>query len=328
MRHGLPHLLFATALCFPLQALAGGLGPGEWLQRMTASLHSESYQGTFVLQREGRIDTIRVVHAAEDGGYRERLETLTGSEREILRSVDRLSVLKGARAAPDDGSEAAPHWPAGAPVFLLDRHQHYELSLQGKDRIAGFDCRLVLARSLDPFRYTHRYCLHDDTGLPLLSELYDPKGRLLERLAFTELELLDGVAEAALEPTREDAERIEVRADPGHTKPDWEDEDSLGGWLFENLPPGFTAIAATERTVNGARVASRHFVLSDGLASVSVYVEPAEEGQVFEGATRAGATHAIARALAGHQVTVVGDVPKGTVQQVMDAISYHPPRRD
>lgn len=321
MRRGLPFaLVAATAFCcLSLPALAGEQSPADWLQRMTGSLHSESYQGTFVLQRDGRLDAIRVVHAAENGGYRERLETLTGAPREILRSVDRRSALKGARAVAGE----APHWPAGAPVFLLEHHDHYELKDMGADRVAGLDCRMMLARARDTLRYSHRYCLHVATAIPLLSELYDGHGKLLERLAFTDLERLEEVAEAALEPTREDVERIEVRADHGHKKPEWDEQTGMDGWGFGDLPDGFTAIAATERRVGENETHMRHFVLSDGLASVSVYIEKTSGEQMFEGTTRAGATHGAARSIAGHQVTAVGDVPRATVQAVLDAVVYH-----
>ncbi|WP_081618414.1 MULTISPECIES: MucB/RseB C-terminal domain-containing protein [unclassified Thioalkalivibrio] len=321
MRRSLAYaLVAATALCcLPLPVLAGEASPADWLQRMTGSLHSESYQGTFVLQRDDRLDAIRVVHAAENGGYRERLETLTGAPREILRSVDRLSALKGARAAAGE----PPHGPAGAPVFLLERHDYYELKDMGADRVAGLECRMILARARDTLRYSHRYCLHTETALPLLSELYDGHGHLLERLAFTSLERLEEVAEGALEPTQEDAERVEVRADRGHKKPEWDEQTGMDGWHFDALPDGFTAIAATERPVGDGEARLRHFVLSDGLASVSVYIEKTSGERMFEGTTRAGATHGAARSIAGHQVTAVGDVPRATVQGVLDAIVYH-----
>ncbi|WP_019625629.1 MucB/RseB C-terminal domain-containing protein [Thioalkalivibrio sp. ALJT] len=324
MRRSLPFaLVAATALCWlPLSLLAGAASASDWLQRMTASLHAESYQGTFVLQRDDRLDTIRVVHAADNGGYRERLETLTGSPREILRSVDRLSALKGARA--DSKEDTAPHWPASAPVFLLKGHDRYALEDMGMDRVAGLDCRMILARALDTLRYSHRYCLHADTALPLLSELYAGDGALLERLVFTELERLDGVPDDALEPRRADVERIEVRADRGHERLEWDDRTGMGGWGFSGLPEGFTAIAATERRVGEDGARQRHFVLSDGLASISVYVESGRGEQMFEGTTRAGATHGAARSVAGHQVTAVGDVPRQTVRGVLGAVVYHP----
>ena len=329
MWRGLPLFLAATALCLPAQAVAGAPSPADWLGRMSASLHTESYHGTFVLQRGHRIDSIRVIHAADGDGYRERLETLTGPEREILRSVEHVGAMKGAQVTSDEAGQGAPHWPAGgAPVHLLDDHDFYVLETQGSDRVAGYSCKLILARAVDSARYSHRYCLHSASALPLLSELYDPRGRLLERLAFTSLELVDEVAAADLEPTREDAEHIRVRAGGGHLKPDWDEETGLAGWHFRELPGGFRTIAASERSIGESGLTSRHFVLSDGLASISVYVEPVDGDRTFEGATRAGATHAVARVLGGHQVTAVGDAPVETVKRVIGSVAHHPDSDD
>jgi sigma-E factor negative regulatory protein RseB len=315
----LPVTLLLTTLPWPL--LAGQDDPAAWLDRMAQSLHTHSYEGTFIFQRGDRIDTMRVVHAAEDGGYRERLQTLTGSAREVIRSVDRISAIKGARADADVGQQGSPQRPPAFAASMLRANDRYELKSPGYDRIAGFRCYLLHANARDTYRYSHRYCLHGETGLPLSSELIDADGHLLERLVFTELEFLDVVFEDSLKPHGCDARHIEVRAA--------EDQGSGGShdgeWHFEGLPPGFSPITVSERSFGPDVPHSLHFVLSDGLATVSVYVDATTDvTEVFEGATRSGATHAVARALAGHQVTVVGEVPKKTVERIADAARFRP----
>lgn len=296
--------------------------PSEWLERMKQSIHHHSYSGTFILQRGDRIDTVRVVHAAEDDGYRERLQTLTGSAREVIRSVDRLRTFEGEGAETLDGPQQGPQWPPAIATALLQNSAHYELMSLGRDRIAGLPCYMLHAKAQDALRYSQKYCVHDDTGVPLLSELIDGDGQLLERLVFTELEFLDVVFEDALEARDCDARHIQVHAGAEHDGGGEMD----GPWSFEDLPPGFSPIIATARRFVPDAPASLHFVLSDGLATVSVYVdEAAELSQVFEGATRSGATHAVARPLAGHQVTVVGEVPQQTVQWIADSTRFKPP---
>jgi len=298
---------------------AGGDDPSLWLERMGQSLHTHSYEGTFIFQRGDRIDTVRVVHAAEDGGYRERLQTLTGSSREVIRSVDRISAIKGARVDGGGGQQGAPQRPPAIAGMLLRADEHYHLKSPGYDRIAGFPCYMLHAEALDGYRYSHQYCLHRDTGLPLLSELIDADGQLLERLVFTELEFLDVVFEESLKARGCDARHIEVRAADGGGTVTGQD----GDWYFEGLPPGFSTVIATERLFGPDSPPSLHFVLSDGLATVSVYVATAEEvSEAFEGYTRSGATHAVARPVAGRQVTVVGEVPKKTVERIAESARF------
>ena len=71
----------------------------------------------------------------------------------------------------------------------------------------------------------------------------------------------------------------------------------------------------------------QHLVLSDGLASVSVYVESDPQAEGLEGGTRIGAVHAAGRRISGHQVTVVGEVPLETVEAVLAGIRRIPGAR-
>ena len=313
MLHWRRDLLATLPLLLSLTLHAGDEEPGLWLERMAQSLHTHSYEGTFIFQRGDRIDTVRVVHAALDGGYRERLQTLTGSAREVIRSVDRISAIKGARVEGDGGQQGAPQRPPAMAGMMLRAHERYDLKSHGYDRIAGFPCYVLHAEARDGYRYSHQYCLHQDTGLPLSSELIDADGQLLERLVFTELEFLDVVFEESLKAKGCDARHIEVRAAEGGVT-----DTALGGeWSFEGLPPGFSTVMATERVFGPDSTPSLHFVLSDGLATVSVYVgATGEVSEAFEGYTRSGATHAVARPVSGHQVTVVGEVPKKTIERI------------
>jgi sigma-E factor negative regulatory protein RseB len=297
------YLLATLPLLLALTLHAGEDDPVLWLERMAQSLHTHSYEGTFIFQRGDRIDTVRVVHAAEDGGYRERLQTLTGSAREVIRSVDRISAIKGARVEGDEGHQGTPQRPPAMAGMMVRANERYDLQFRGYDRIAGFPCYVLHAAARDGYRYSHQYCLHKDTGLPLSSELIDADGQLLERLVFTELEFLDVVFEESLKAHGCDARHIEVRAADGGGTMNGQD----GEWYFEGLPPGFSTVIATERVFGPDSAPSLHFVLSDGLATVSVYVATAGEvSEAFEGYTRSGATHALARPVAGRQVTVVG----------------------
>lgn len=313
----------AVLLLLPGFVVADDDTPAAWLERMAASVHAHSYEGTFILQRGERIDTVRVVHAAEENGYRERLRTLTGSAREVIRSVDRLDTVKGVPVPPGDAG-APGVAPQSLPVLAsawVVAGDGYVLQSLGDDRVAGFPCYLLHAQAQDDYRYSHKYCLHHDTGLPLLSELLSADGQLLERLVFTELRFLDVVFEESLQPRGCDTRHIEVHAADGVVG-----ADPHGEWSFEGLPPGFRQVLVTERRFGAEdTLPALHVVFSDGLATVSVYVDATEKSsEAFAGATRSGATHAVARPFAGHQLTVVGEVPKKTVEAIIDAARFQP----
>jgi sigma-E factor negative regulatory protein RseB len=79
-----------------------------------------------------------------------------------------------------------------------------------------------------------------------------------------------------------------------------------------------------DRPAGAAEDSTEHYVLSDGLASVSIYIERGVEDGL-QGGSRIGAVHAVGGRIAGHQVTVVGEVPAATVEQVLAGIERREP---
>ena len=62
----------------------------QWLQRIYAATQKLSYTGTFVYQQGQQVETSRIIHIVEASGPRERLETLDGIPREIIRTGDEV----------------------------------------------------------------------------------------------------------------------------------------------------------------------------------------------------------------------------------------------
>jgi sigma-E factor negative regulatory protein RseB len=66
-----------------------------------------------------------------------------------------------------------------------------------------------------------------------------------------------------------------------------------------------------------------HWVVSDGLASVSIYLEKAiDKAEQFEGATQMGAISVFGAVIDGAQVTVIGDVPGETVEAIARSVVH------
>ena len=58
-----------------------------------------------------------------------------------------------------------------------------------------------------------------------------------------------------------------------------------------------------------------HILYSDGLANVSVFIEPAKEKKIAR-RSRVGASNAFSIEVDGNQITAVGEVPAATVEQI------------
>ena len=93
-------------------------------------------------------------------------------------------------------------------------------------------------------------------------------------------------------------------------------------WQARQLPAGFRLTAHNRVEKNGASV-FEHLVYSDGLASVSVYIEDesVESRAGAHGSSRLGTANAFSRHIGQKHVTVIGEVPSVTVRVIGDAVA-------
>ena len=112
----------------------------------------------------------------------------------------------------------------------------------------------------------------------------------------------------------------------------WRIEDAaaapaqLAGWGLSKELPGFEKIIELKRRLGETRSAGQ-VVYSDGMAAVSVFIEPLEARTepARTGLSSMGAIHIYTREVANHMVTVVGEAPAVSVQRIANAVEYRKP---
>jgi len=316
----LGRFLLAALLAALAQAAGADAGPGPQaiIARMTEATRTLNYEGTFVYSHEQRLETVRVIHAFQAGRLRERLIHLNGTPREVLRDESGVTCIY-----PDARSVVVERNLPGEilqPTQDMDVErlaQHYQLTLGAGTRIAGRDAQEVAIDPRDGYRYGYRLWVDRDSGLLLRSDLVDREGELLEQILFVTLEVHDEIPPSALEPT------IGVKGwswfdESGRSYPE---EAADEGWAAHWLPPGFEPTTRSVRRLQRVPGPVRYLGYSDGLASVSVYVQEQSTAKEGGGSVASlGAAHAFSVAVDGHQVTVVGEVPAETVERVATSV--------
>lgn len=314
----------AARAAIALLALSAGLAHAQspealaWLRKIHDATQRLSYTGTFVYQHGGRSEASRITrNAAADI---ERLEVLDGAPREIVRTRDTVKCyLPDSRVVKVDRRSADRSFPALLPERIGTLAQHYDIELGETRRIAGFDCQTVVLGPKDNLRYGYRLYADVKSGMLLKAVTFDPEGNEVEQFMFTQL-VIGGVS------------RQQVR--PSHAAREWRVEDTgaqpahLAGWGLSAELPGFRKIVELKRVIGRSRPAGQ-MVYSDGLAAVSVFIEPMEGRQdpVQTGLASVGAIHIYTREVANHMVTVVGEAPAASVQRIGNAVEYHQPQR-
>lgn len=296
IRCGLLALLLLV--CGPLQAATDA---GAWLARIAPALRQLDYQGTLVHVAGGRVETLRVFHRLDGDRERERLVAVSGPAREVIRDGPKVMCIGTGDAPVAYDLQQAGRWSPALAVSEAVALQGYRATLAGEGRVAGHAAQVVEVAAADDWRYGYRLWLERETGLPLRVDLLGQDGNAIEQVAFTELQLGFRPSDADLAPS--DTRGLS----PMVTLP--LPERGAPGWRVPSPPPGF-ALRAARFQPDGVQL-----LYSDGLASVSVYVERAPHGQAGGSRSRRGAVHAHAYWLDGWHVLAIGKVPAATAER-------------
>jgi len=293
----------------------------QWLQRIYAASEKLSYTGTFVYQQGQRVETSRIVHVADSSGPRERLETLDGVPREIVRSGDEVvCYLPASMTVKIDKQPGGRPFPAILSEQLKDVSENYTVKKGEVERVGGYSCQVLILQPRDRMRYGHRLWADLNTGMLLRAKTYNEKNEMLEQFAFTQIKIGGAIG------------RDQLKARYFRQSKNWHVEDSgatranlaESGWTIRSKPPGFRTVAELMRTVGGTGGVG-HIVLSDGLAAISVFIEPTNSKRPVPqaGLARQGAINVYTRPVGNYWVTVVGEAPAESVKYVANAVEYH-----
>lgn len=284
----------------------------DWLDRMSRSVEELNYHGTFVHILGGTARQLYIVHRNVDGQSGERILSMTGAGREIVRQGDMVqSILPDQRLVLLETRKGVSPLVSALPRDGAELELHYELTLGGRARIADRATQVIEIKPLDEFRYGYKLWLDRETAMPLQSQLVDGQGSVVEQIMFTEIEVPAEIPPDALEPTIETAGFTALRA---AELPALAAEIS---WRANDVPGGFRLSFATQSPMAGSDTPVDHLVYSDGLATVSVFIESARtQSDVAEGFSNVGSTNAYTIVLSGRKVTAMGEVPPQTVRTI------------
>lgn len=305
-----------TALALPVWAQAP-TDALHWLQRMADAAQKLNYVGTFVYQSGNQTETSRITHMVDGADELEHLEVLDGSPREVVRVNDevqcflpesRLLIVERRRG------RKTPSFPALLPGSFVGLAEHYEISKGAAGRVAGFESQSILIKPKDGLRYGHRLWVDAASGLLLKSAVIDERGEALETFAFTELRIGGPIERASPKPRNQmkDGWKVQnVRTS----------EPRADHWHFRNEVPGFRKVAGMKRQGRADGPEISHLIFSDGLAAVSVFIEPLGARTKPEaGPMNIGAVNAYKRIAADHMFVVMGDVPPASLKKLAEGI--------
>jgi len=301
--------LFSISLLLSALARAED-APYELLARMNTALRTLDFQGSFVYEHDGRVDALRIFHLGGER-ERERLVSLTGPRGEIVRNDGSITCMQSGTMPTLFANGANLHLlPLVPNIHALGAQ--YSTADAGEDRVAGYAARVIDITPTDHYRYGYRLWLEQNSQLLLRSAVIDAARRPLEQFMFVALDVGAKPSEADLAP-----------AEPADTTVSPADEVRASlkpHWRIAQPPAGFRLVRAQQPLdVNST---AEHLIYSDGIASVSIYVEPLPSASAVtaESTSTRGVLSVHSRSEGSLRITALGDVPPVTVQTMARGI--------
>ena len=305
-------------------AVSGDRSVFDWLLRMHEASRRRAYIGTLVVSSGGSMSSSRVWHVCDGTQQMERVESLTGTPRSTFRRNDEVVTFSPqSRVAVTEKRESLglfPHLLTSADAAI---EQYYSANPQGSDRVAGFETDIVQLVPKDKLRFGYLIWSEKRTGLVVKLQTLDGQGKVLEQVAFSDLQLDAPVSMDQLSRMMGNTQGYKVES-PALVKT----TPAAEGWRLAQEVPGFHSMSCYRRP-SSAGPDALQWVFSDGLASVSLFIEPFDARRhVQEGVQGMGATHALTRRLVARGgpwwLTLVGEVPVQTLQAFAQSLERTP----
>lgn len=297
----LPALLVDVALASDLPAQEAGV----WLQRVADSARRLNYEGKFVFQQGGSMQTLRIVSRAVGPHKETQLFALDGTPREVVcRGGESLIVTTEGGVVRTERRPSSRHFPDLLPVNAAALVNWYAVRLGEMDRVAGLECRWLVLAPRDAYRWGHHLCVEKDSALPLKAMMVNEVGKPLQQYAFTEIRFGGN-------PRPASHARAQATAEPAVRTPTTE------VITVRQLPPGYTRVAAVKRRLPNRPNEVDQWVYSDGLMYISLFIEPAMRPvETVKGESPHGMLNLLTRQVGSWQVTVLGDAPWPAIEAI------------
>ena len=319
------HVLLAVLLTVAgiVSAQETPLTAKQILQNMVKAVTLSNYQGTVVFLKNDKLEAMKYFHSSAKDQEQERLVSLNSPPREIVRNSDEIKCLyKLTQQVIVDHRPYEHSFIVDVPKNLDELDTSYQFDLVGEEDVAMLPAYVIAITPKDDFRYTRKIWITKEQFLPVKAVVYNLNGQVLEQVVFTEIQI-----------NKPSSKTTESVSKPGATQTNaMEATDFLSTATFEvsALPQGFKQIFFSRKPLHKSDQPVDHLLLSDGFATVSVYLEPkkadtATDSHIPEGMHTAGAINSMSRTLADSQLTVLGEVPAATVKFIAEGVKLRNP---
>lgn len=286
----------------------------DWLNRAATAAQQLNYSGVYVHHHGEHVEVMRVSHRKDAAGEQEKVEVLDELPRQYLRvDKDVYCQLPDGKTVRVEKNTTRRFFPALLPNNPESLQRFYNIKLNGSERVAGINCQIVSLQPRDGYRHGYQLWLDKRTGLPLKSRIVNSNGGVVSMFVFSEIQI--GRAPDPQIFRQDLTGKKVVMASIGQTlsgtSPTWE----------ITPPPGYAPVLEANRPLFGKKLPVTHWIFSDGLSVMSLFIEPdSSPNPGAQGLSADGAMSVYSRQLDGHRITTLGEVPNSALIQTGNSV--------
>ena len=293
----------------------------KWLAKMHNAAHMMNYDGLFVYGQNNEMTSMQIIHSVDKNGEFDRLMSLDGSGREVIRSGDTVTcILPDKKSVVVDKSKPDAEFPPMFPLKIDELSKFYNFHFGESGKVAGRTAVKLMIKPKDQYRYAHTLWIDSESGLLLKDHLINDSGEIVEQFMFTQINYPKVIEKEQLVSNIKSKKFTWYKADDLKSKNNI--KQSMN-WKIRDVPAGFIPGIKRHHKMTMSAMPVEHFMYSDGLSSLSIFVEKQmKKSKNLVGSSTMGAVNAYGRAVGEYHVTVVGEVPHATVKMVGDSVEH------
>jgi sigma-E factor negative regulatory protein RseB len=317
-------LRIASVLLLSAFSLSSLAADDVWLllQKTAYAARELNYQGVFVYQNGKQTRSVQITHMNNGGQEMARNVVMdsgsqAGQPREVYSQGNNVVIVhpKNQKVVIEK-RRGQNLFPAMLPTDLRAIEASYKAQLGAVEFVAGREAQIIDLVSNDAFRYSYKIWADKEFGLLLKMTLVDSKNQTLEQIEFNQLSMLNTQDANWFQP-KIDVSKNYVMQDTTAVN------QVTSNWIVTALPAGYAKVNHIALVVPGKTAPVDQMIFSDGIASVSLFIEQLSKGMRPKmGHMLIGSTNICANVIDGYQITVVGEVPEATVMQIAKAVSF------
>ncbi|KAF3978394.1 MAG: outer membrane lipoprotein-sorting protein [Methylococcales symbiont of Iophon sp. n. MRB-2018] len=274
-----------------------------------------NYQGTVAFFKNGRLDTMKHTHVADQKIEQERLLSLNSPMREVIRDAGTIScIFNKSKKVIVNHRPVSRSFIVDLPIDFSALNTIYRYSLGEEEFVAMRSSQTVFIKPVDQYRYPRKIWIDREYFLPLKVEVYNLAGETLEQVVYTDIQVVDTLKFVKVEKNLDDTNITHIHL---------QETDALEkmDFILDEQAIGFHLVFFTRMDTGISDKKVDHLLLSDGFSSVSVYREVKSDDTQL-GVQTLGTVNSFTRIAEDYQITAMGDVPVKAVEEIAQGIAF------